>query len=230
VRRSDFDFGRADCGLPRFLLNTHRRVIALGVRSGIRGVPAGALGIEGRLRLPASDANSLQAGRDVTLDWEDSVKARMIDPTSSDIRATAPPEPDLSIALGGYTVHSRVTVRAQPPTQAGAEQRQVIQVVSWLVQVCDYYNWIATAKVKKICLSAQAPIPIPPGVAIPPVPNGAGTIGTVFGETVVYFNDQWMAEVEHAGGARAFELYSEVFDAPESVRGNFEAVNGVIQI
>ena len=32
---SEFDFRAADYGLSRFLLNTHRRVIALGAKSGI---------------------------------------------------------------------------------------------------------------------------------------------------------------------------------------------------
>jgi hypothetical protein len=225
VPLSEFDFRTTDCGLPRFLVDTHRRVIALGHRSGVAGVPAGALGIEGRLRLPASNRNSLQPGRDQTLDWQDSVKARMVVASLAGYTATLAPERDLSIALGGYTVHSRVTVRAQP--RAGT--RQLIEVVSWQVQVCDYYNWIVGTQMK-VCTSAKAPIPIPAGVPIPPLPKGAGTVEKVFGETVVYFNDQWMAEVEAAGGARPFELYSEVFDAPADVRANFEAVNGMIRI
>lgn len=229
VLLSEFDFRNPDCGLPRFLMDTHRKVIALGSRSGVAGVPAGALGIEGRLRLPASDPNSLQSGRNQTLDWEDSVRADFLADTAS---YTAPvPELDLSIALGGYTVHSRVTVRAQP----SVEQRQLIEVVSWQVQVCDYYNWIVAPKMIPhvkipVCISAEAPIPIPAGVSIPTVPPDAGRVVTAFGYTVVFFKDQWLAEVEAAGGARPFDLYSEVFDAPADVRANFEAVNGMIRI
>ena len=195
-------------------------------------MPAGALGIEGRLRLPPSDPNSLQPGRDQTLDWEDSVRAKIVQGASAAIfGATPTPELDLSIALGGYTVHSRVTVRAQPPV----EQRQLIEVVSWQVQICDYYNWIVAQQLDPktnalVCKSAQALIPIPPGVSIPKVPEDAGYSVTWLGRTVVYFNDQWMAEIEAAGGARPFDLYSEVFGAPTEVQANFEAVNGKIRI
>jgi len=222
---SEFDFRKTECGLSRHLVGVHRHVIAAGSRSGIKGVPAGALGIQGRLLLPASDRNSLQPGRDQTLDWEDSAKARMVVRVEADIAGAPAAERDLSIALGGYTVHSRVTVRAQP--RVGTKQS--IEVVSWQVQVCDYYNWIVSTKMK-VCTSAQAPIPIPDGVPIPPVPEGAGSVGKLLNQTVVYFNDQWMAEVEFAGGARPFELYSEVFDAPADVRANFEAVNGMVRI
>jgi hypothetical protein len=82
VPLSEFDFSNAACGLPQFLLDKHRPVIALGSNantiSGIKGVPAGALGLEGRLRLPPSDPNSLQPGRNQTLDWEDSLRAKIV--------------------------------------------------------------------------------------------------------------------------------------------------------
>jgi hypothetical protein len=39
-----------------------------------------------------------------------------------------------------------------------------------------------------------------------------------------------MAEIEAAGGARPFDLYSEVFGAPTEVQVKFEAVNGKIRI
>jgi hypothetical protein len=190
-------------------------------------VPAGALGIEGRLRLPASDPKSLQPGRDQILDWEDSVRAKGYVATPESYEISPAPERDLGIALGGYTVHSRVTLRTQTPVETG--QKQSIEVVSWQVQVCDYYNWIVSRKAG-ICVGAQAPIFIPPGIDVPPIPEGAGSVSTFKGSKVVITNDLWFAEVEAAGGARPFELYSEVFDAPADVRANFEAVNGTVQI
>ena len=222
----EFDFSRSDCGLPAHLTNTHRRVIALGHQSGVVGVPAASLGLQGRLRLPSTDPRSLQPGVTQVLDWEDSIRAKMVEPTTAGFTPTAPLQRDLSIGLGGYTIHSRVEVRAQAPSAAGT---QVIEIVSWRVQVCDYYNWIVSTRAG-ICVSAQAPIPIPQGIPVPPVPEGAGQVRTLMGETVVLFNDQWMAEVEHAGGAHPYEIYSEVFDAPASVRTNFEVVNGSIRV
>src|SRR5262249_2394888 len=215
VPLAEFDFFAPDCGLPRHLKETHRKVIALGFESGIDGVKPSALGIQGRLRLPASDPRSLQPGRTQTLDWEDSVKARML----SDYKVAPAAELDLSIALGGYTVHSRVIVRVRSQmgtdhvstssvatssvatssaatssvatsSVAASSGRQLIEVLSWKVQVCDFYNWIIGKDLMGDCKTAAAPILVPPGVAIPPVPKGAGTVDKwPGGFKTVYVND-----------------------------------------
>jgi hypothetical protein len=101
--------------------------------------------------------------------------------------------------------------------------------MSWKVQVCDRYDWIVALHLGG-CISGIAPIAIPPDVELPPIPRGAGTLTTEQDETIVYFNDKWMAEVELSGGAQAYEIFSNVFDAPANVRANFEAVNGTIRL
>jgi hypothetical protein len=229
VLLSEFNFLSNDSGLPQFLRSKHRPVIARGHQTGFDDVPAGALGIEGRLRLPRSNPQSLIPGQELALDWQDSVRADMRRRDSRGRPTTAPSlERDLSIALGGYIVHSRVTVRAQPAIRTSAGTRQVIEVVSWKVQICDRYDWIVGSVLGQ-CISAEAPILIPSGIAVPPVPQGAGEVRRYFGHTVIMFNDQWMAEVEHSGGARAYVIYSEVFDAPAHVRAEFESINGTVR-
>jgi hypothetical protein len=216
IRLSEFNFLDNDSGLPGFLLRTHRPVIARG--------------LERRLALPGTDATSLHPpGREQVLDWQDSVRANMWRPDRLRGAVAAPSlERDLSIALGGYTVHSRVRARARPGVRTSGGVRQVVEVVSWKVQICDRFDWIVGSRSGQ-CISAAAPIVIPPGVRVPPVPQGAGTVTTLLGQTVVVFNDQWMHEVEYSGGARSYDIFSEVFDAPAGVRAAFESINGTIR-
>ncbi len=230
ISLATFNFLSADCGLPQFLLRKHRPVIARGHAAGFDDVPGSAMGIEGRLRLPATDRRSLRTtGREQVLDWQDSVRANMWRVDAQGTRAAAPGlERDLSIALGGYTVHSRVTVRSQPATRTGGTTRQVIEVVSWQVQICDRYDWTVGSRFG-LCVSAQAIIPIPSGVALPPIPSGAGTVRSAFGQRVIFFNDRWMAEVEGSGGGRQYVIFSAIFDAPTRVRANFQAIDGTIR-
>ena len=158
-----------------------------------------------RNRMSAAHPQSLlPPGTVRVIEWMDSLRAQLFTRSGLTITPTAPLERDLAIALGGFTVKSVVAVRAR--------DMHTVEVMSWRVQVCDRYDWI---------LGGQALIMIPPGIALPPIPQGAGSVTTFFGHTVVRFNDQWMAEIEASGGARSYEIFSQEFAPPAAVTAVF---------
>jgi hypothetical protein len=196
IPQGEYDFTNPDSGVPRHLLQSHRQQIAEGIER----------------RLNPTHPQSLQPpGTERLLTWQDSMRALPLR------RGTLQPSPamerDLSTALGGFTVSSRVRLRSLPPHG----NRQDVEVLSWQVHICDRYDWI---------VGAAAPILIPSSVALPPIPQGAGTVRSAFGMQLVTVNDVWMAEVEQSGGARAYNIFSDILNVPANVRQNFVAVNG----
>ena len=119
--------------------------------------------------------------------------------------------------MGGFTVSSKVTVRAKDPSP-GTEIKEV-EILSSRVQICDLFNF-------KID-SAKAVIPIPVGIDVPPLPEGADfKIGQFNGYQWYSVPDSYYNAVEVSGGAKQYRIYSEVFEAPESVRAPFKIENG----
>ncbi len=128
-------------------------------------------------------------------------------------------EGDLSIALGGFTVKSWVTLSALLVSSSIPLVTQYqVRVESWRVQVCDRYDWIAGALAQMpipLADSSLEDIPFPPdAVQITPAP--------VPGYSTVRLRDNWFRELEAAGGGRQYGVYSEIFDAPASLRAILE--------
>jgi hypothetical protein len=187
-------FQKPDSGFPAFLESKHRPAIEGGIRN--------------RLALPASDPRSLQPpGVTRVLTWCDSMRASP---------QAAGTERDLSIALGGFTVKSWVAVRARPTPSgtSGLRGRREVEVLSWRVQICDRYKWFT---------AGVAPIPIPTAQLqqVPLPPDALQTMGSAGGITFIAVRDEWFKDLEASGGGRQYEVYSEVFDAPASIRSNF---------
>ena len=186
---SEYNFANIGSGIPAHLLNVHRQHISSGIRN----------------RMNAAHAQSLiPIGTVRNIEWMDSMRAQLFTRSGFTYTPTAPLERGLSIALGGFTVKSVVTVRATT--------LHTVEVVNWRVQICDRYDWI---------VGGQALIMIPPGIALPPIPQGAGTVINLFGNRIVRFNDRWMAEIEASGGARAYDIFSEEFAASMPVTAPF---------
>lgn len=196
IPQGEYDFTNLDSGVPHHLLQSHRRQIAEGIER----------------RLNTTHPQSLQSlGTQRLLSWQDSMRALPI--RRGTLLPSPPMERDLSTALGGFTVSSRVRLRS---LQLRGNIQEV-EVLSWQAHICDRYDWI---------VGVAAPILIPSSVALPPIPQGAGTVSSAFGMQLVVLNDVWMAEVEQSGGARAYDIYSDIFNVPANVRQNFVAVNG----
>lgn len=162
-------------------------------------------------RLSASDPESLlPVGTRRVLRYCNSMRAS---PVGAGV------EGDLSIALGGFTVKSWVTLSArQVSSSIPLVTQYQVGVESWRVQVCDRYDWIAGALAQMpipLADSELETIPFPPdAVQITPAP--------ITGYSTVRLRDNWFCELEAAGGGRQYAVYSEVFDAPASLRAMLE--------
>jgi hypothetical protein len=53
------------------------------------------------------------------------------------------------------------------------------------------------------------------------------SIDEVLGYKYFRVNDNWFAQVQKSGGAKAYKLFSEIFDAPANVKRNSSVNNGV---
>jgi len=162
-------------------------------------------------RLSASDPESLlPVGTRRVLRYCNSMRAS---PVGTGV------EGDLSIALGGFTVKSWVTLSArQVSSSIPLVTQYQVSVESWRVQVCDRYDWIAGAL-------AQMPIPLADSelVTIPFPPDAVQiTPAPVPGYSTVRLRDNWFRELEAAGGGRQYAVYSEIFDAPANLRAILE--------
>jgi hypothetical protein len=213
-------------------------------------------GIHDRLQLPQrfdTDPNlqPLQPwGVERTITFSDSTRAQHI----YQGQPTKPDEQDLAIALGGFTVASEVKVRAKKPRIENGETIQEVEVVSWKVQVCDSYDWNFQAsavmppgvisklqKYRKTLAPIAEALGLPfakelqqDGLRLPPefakdlkIPDGLGSLEVSDdGSVILQINDNYMREVEAAGGAQKFQVFSEVFDAPKSVPKDFVFKDG----
>lgn len=215
IALSDFDFTDPTCGLPAVLRDHTWKQFAVGSRYDS---DLGGGGVEARLGLPESNANSLsRPGSRVTMRVVDSHRARPAGRHGTEYRASPQMEQDLSIAMGGYTIACEMTVES-------GERRgrtQSVRIVSWKVQVMDRYDWIA---------GAPALVPVPPGTSIDTIPDEAGERFTAFGYTFLRTNDTWFQQIEQAGRAHWFDVYSEVFEAPANLRRTFVATDGRVNI
>lgn len=212
---SEFDFADATCGVPGRLRDHTWYQLAAGNRFDS---DIGGSGVEGRLRLPETNANSLRRpGSRQTLRIVDSHRARPMTVVGRSLVETPHAEQDLSIAMGGYTIACEVTVESRAP----AGNRQEVFIVDWKVQIIDRYDWIA---------GAPALVPVPPGRDVSFLPDGAGSRTTLGGVSFLRTNDTWFQQLEQAGFAHWFDVYSEIFQAPANLRRTFVAVGGTIAL
>lgn len=196
-------FQRANSGVPYFLEN--------GQFSQYAHLEVMQEGIARRLRLPTTDPSSLlPVGTARLLVYCNSMRAN---PESGSTAA------DLSIALGGFTVKSWVTLRARRVGTDGGDRSYQVTVESWRVQICDRYDWIAHGLATMpfpIPNSQLEGLPLPPeAITVTPVPMTETSI--------VRMDDDWFRQLEANGGGQQFAIYSEIFDAPASLRSALES-------
>lgn len=194
-------FQAADSGVPAFL--EHGQLSQEAHLDMFHG------GIQ--RRLSASDPESLlPVGTRRVLRYCNSMRAS---PVGAGV------EGDLSIALGGFTVKSWVTLSArQVSASIPLVTQYQVSVESWRVQVCDRYDWIAGAL-------AQMPIPLADSEleTIPFPPDAVQiTPALIPGYSTVRLRDNWFRELEAADGGRQYAVYSEVFDVPANLRAMLE--------
>jgi hypothetical protein len=84
------------------------------------------------------------------------------------------------------------------------------------VQICDRYDWFKKGL-------ANIPIPIPEAELrrVPAPPDALQVVGSVGNITFIMVKDEWFGDLEASGGGKQYDIYSELFDAPASVRGPF---------
>ena len=187
-------------GLPRFLehgLGSNRSHLDMFIR-----------GVERRLD-PADPESLLPAGTRRVMVYCNSTRAL---PSRGAVAA------DLAIALGGFTVKSWVTLSAHTvPSRLPFTTTHQVSVESWRVQICDRYDWRlgALAQIPRPITDAELRgLPLPPGaVEVTPLPGGLN---------ILRIRDNWLRELEAAGGGLQFPVYSEVFSAPRSLVNRLE--------
>ncbi len=162
----------------------------------------------------------------VRLEPASTALAPTVTSTTGTSTGTPPAETTPTTGVSGVETSTTGTSTGTPASAgtsaagAGAptSSELVAKVVSWKVQICDRYDWIN---------GARAIIPIPPehDVSDLPLPRDAVSVReNIFntGYSVAYLKDQYLAEVERTGGAKGFNIYSEVFEAPASVKQPFK--------
>jgi hypothetical protein len=206
---SDVNFASEDSGVPRYLRDVHRERIALKDKgNNIQGITR---------RLDRGHPETLYpAGEERVypkrvLRWQETMRPEL---EREGVRSPGL-EVELSFALGGFTVSSEVTVRAKDPSPGTVIKE--VEVLSWSIQICDLYNFKTD--------TSKAIIPVPIGIEVPPIPEGAGgKIGDFprLGYQLFTTSDSWYNDVEVSGGAKQYRIFSDIFDAPESVRASFK--------
>lgn len=208
---TDADFTSEDSGVPRYLREVHRSRIAGKNKEGtIQGIT---------LRLDRAHPETLypkgneQVYPERVLKWQEAMVPELERNNVTNPRL----EVELSFALGGFTVASEVRVRAKNPSPGTIIKE--VEVLSWRVQICDNYNFRTD--------TSRAIIAIPIGIEVPPLPEGAGMkIGEFGGYQMFLAPDSYYNAVEASGGAKQYRIFSDIFDAPESVCGSFKVVDG----